>query len=274
VAWSNESNCTCHRGHCVPGELYGALLVVIHRCEGDYATPKTCSNVKVRRVARIRTIAVGLWKAVLVAHRELDLFRAPTATAPRAEETVPHARPGSGRHGQADAPAGERKPPPQWLSRSAGGDDRRQPFREAHEHRPIALPGALGLSRALTRAAITCSQATGWRKYRLFFMVPMIPVIIVLVTPGIWATLVVLVAVRPLARWAVESLTAVFERPRPPHQVIADTLSAYSSGAFCGGRGPCHRHTPSPHALTASSTSPICKVFATCDKADFRGSLT
>jgi membrane-associated phospholipid phosphatase len=61
------------------------------------------------------------------------------------------------------------------------------------------------------------------------FVVPVIAAVFLLVTRGIWAALVVL-PLRPLTQWAVESLKAVFERPRPPHRVIAVTLSAYPSG--------------------------------------------
>jgi membrane-associated phospholipid phosphatase len=61
------------------------------------------------------------------------------------------------------------------------------------------------------------------------FVVPVIAAVILLATRGIWAALVVL-PLRPLTQWAVESLKAVFERPRPPHREIAVTLSAYPSG--------------------------------------------
>jgi len=61
------------------------------------------------------------------------------------------------------------------------------------------------------------------------FVIPAIAAVALLVTRGVWAALVVL-PLRPVTQWAVESLKAVFERPRPPHREIAVTLSAYPSG--------------------------------------------
>lgn len=40
----------------------------------------------------------------------------------------------------------------------------------------------------------------------------------------------VVLPLRPITAWAVESLKALFERPRPPHREIAVALSAYPSG--------------------------------------------
>ena len=61
------------------------------------------------------------------------------------------------------------------------------------------------------------------------FVIPAIAAVVLLVTRGVWAALVVL-PLRPLTQWAVTSLKALFERPRPPHREIAVTLSAYPSG--------------------------------------------
>ncbi|WP_185203514.1 phosphatase PAP2 family protein [Glaciihabitans sp. INWT7] len=61
------------------------------------------------------------------------------------------------------------------------------------------------------------------------FVVPAIAAVALLVTRGVLAALVVL-PLRPITQWAVESLKAIFERPRPPHREIAVSLSAYPSG--------------------------------------------
>jgi len=61
------------------------------------------------------------------------------------------------------------------------------------------------------------------------FVIPLIAAAGLLVTRGVWAALVVL-PLRPITAWAVESLKALFERPRPPHREIAVALSAYPSG--------------------------------------------
>ena len=61
------------------------------------------------------------------------------------------------------------------------------------------------------------------------FVIPAIAAVLLLLTRGVWAALVVL-PLRPLTQWAVEFLKAVFDRPRPPHREIAVSLSAYPSG--------------------------------------------
>ena len=61
------------------------------------------------------------------------------------------------------------------------------------------------------------------------FIMPFIAAVVLLLTRGVWAALVVL-PLRPLTQWAVESLKGVFERPRPPHREISVALSAYPSG--------------------------------------------
>jgi membrane-associated phospholipid phosphatase len=61
------------------------------------------------------------------------------------------------------------------------------------------------------------------------FVVPSTAAVILLLTRGIWAALVVL-PLRPLTQVAVESFKAVIERPRPPHREIAAALSSYPSG--------------------------------------------
>ena len=60
-------------------------------------------------------------------------------------------------------------------------------------------------------------------------IMPFIAAVALLVTRGVWAALVVL-PLRPLTQWAVESLKGAFERPRPPHREISVALSAYPSG--------------------------------------------
>ena len=61
------------------------------------------------------------------------------------------------------------------------------------------------------------------------FIMPVIAAVVMLLTRGVLAALVVL-PLRPLTQWAVESLKGVFERPRPPHREISVALSAYPSG--------------------------------------------
>ena len=61
------------------------------------------------------------------------------------------------------------------------------------------------------------------------FVIPFIAAVVLLLTRGVWAALLVL-PLRPLTQWAVESLKAAFERPRPPHGEIAVALTAYPSG--------------------------------------------
>ena len=61
------------------------------------------------------------------------------------------------------------------------------------------------------------------------FIMPVIAAVVMLLTRGVLAALVVL-PLRPLTQWAVESLKAAFERPRPPHREIAVALSSYPSG--------------------------------------------
>ena len=60
-------------------------------------------------------------------------------------------------------------------------------------------------------------------------IMPFIAAVVLLVTRGVWAAVVVL-PLRPLTQWAVESLKGAFERPRPPHREISVALSAYPSG--------------------------------------------
>ena len=61
------------------------------------------------------------------------------------------------------------------------------------------------------------------------FIMPVIAAVVMLLTRGVLAALVVL-PLRPLTQWAVETLKGVFERPRPPHREISVALSAYPSG--------------------------------------------
>lgn len=61
------------------------------------------------------------------------------------------------------------------------------------------------------------------------FIMPVIAAVVMLLTRGVWAALVVL-PLRPLTQWAVETLKGLFERPRPPHREIAVALSSYPSG--------------------------------------------
>ena len=58
------------------------------------------------------------------------------------------------------------------------------------------------------------------------FIMPVIAAVVMLLTRGVLAALVVL-PLRPLTQWAVESLKAAFE---PPHREISVALSAYPSG--------------------------------------------
>ena len=81
-------------------------------------------------------------------------------------------------------------------------------------------PWLKGLSLVLNQA--------GGGNIALFIM-PVIAVVVMLLTRGVWAALVVL-PLRPLTQWAVESLKAAFERPRPPHREIAVAISSYPSG--------------------------------------------
>ena len=60
-------------------------------------------------------------------------------------------------------------------------------------------------------------------------IIPFIAAAVLLLTRGVWAALVVL-PLRPLTQWAVESLKGIFDRPRPPHREISVALSAYPSG--------------------------------------------
>lgn len=61
------------------------------------------------------------------------------------------------------------------------------------------------------------------------FVIPGIAAVVLVITRGVWAALVVL-PLRPVTQWAVEYLKGVFDRPRPPHREIAVSLSAYPSG--------------------------------------------
>ena len=61
------------------------------------------------------------------------------------------------------------------------------------------------------------------------FIMPVIAAVVMLLTRGVLAALVVL-PLRPLTQWAVETLKGLFERPRPPHREISVALSAYPSG--------------------------------------------
>lgn len=60
-------------------------------------------------------------------------------------------------------------------------------------------------------------------------IIPVLAAAAMLVTRGVTAALVVL-PLRPLTQWAVESLKGIFDRPRPPHPQIVVSLSAYPSG--------------------------------------------